>query len=148
MNDIAGLSFSDIAIGKSKFTTQKILESEVDQFGKLSGDMNPLHMDEKFAESTPFKKRVVHGMFVAALISKTHTDLTGPGFVYVGQELNFKSPVHIGDTIKISLTVKEKKEEKGILVLETIVTNQDDKIVLNGKSALMELKRIQERKED
>jgi 3-hydroxybutyryl-CoA dehydratase len=103
-------------------------------------------MDDDFASRTPFGRRVVHGMFTAAIISTTHSNLTGPGFVYVGQELNFKGPVHIGDTITVTLTVVGKKEEKGILMLETVVTNQDGKPVLQGKSALMELERLQARR--
>jgi 3-hydroxybutyryl-CoA dehydratase len=142
------LTIHEITCGMKEVMITTITEEQVDQFGKLSGDLNPLHMDQNFAKNTPFKRRVVHGMLVASYISQTHTNFTGPGFVYIGQELNFKGPVHIGDTIKITLTVTKKKEEKGILIFDTTVTNQHNKIVLQGASALMELKNLQERRRD
>ncbi|TCS74753.1 acyl dehydratase [Effusibacillus lacus] len=136
------LKFEEIEIGKQEVTVCTITEEDVNAFGHLSGDLNPLHMDDEFASGTPFGRRVVHGMFTAAIISTTHTKLTGPGFVYVGQELNFKGPVYIADTITVTLTVTGKKTEKGILLLETVVTNQNKQVVLQGKSALMELERV------
>lgn len=140
------LKFDEIEIGKQEVTVRTITENDVNTFGSLSGDENPLHMDDNFASKTPFGRRVVHGMFTAAIISTTHTNLTGPGFVYVGQELNFKGPVHIGDTITVTLTVVGKKEEKGILILKAVVANQEGKTVLQGESALMELERLQARR--
>jgi 3-hydroxybutyryl-CoA dehydratase len=142
------LTIHEITCGMKEVMITTITEEQVDQFGKLSGDLNPLHMDQNFAKNTPFKRRVVHGMLIASYISQTHTNFTGPGFVYIGQELNFKGPVHIGDTIKITLTVTKKKEEKGILIFDTTVKNQHNKIVLQGASALMELKNLQERRGD
>lgn len=140
------LKFEDIEVGTNETTNRLITKEDAHQFGHLSGDLNPLHMDDEFAAQTPFKRRVVHGMFIAALISTTHTNLTGPGYVYVGQELNFKGPVYIEDTVTITVTVIKKKERKGILALETVVTNQDEKVVLEGRSALMELKKLEQRR--
>lgn len=133
------LRFDDIAIGRSQELVHTLSEAEVDAFGHLSGDLNPLHMDAEFAARSAFGARVVHGMLSAALISAAHTALTGPGFVYVGQELRFLGPVFIGDTITINVTVVEKKPAKRILVMDTMVRNQDGKAVLGGLSALKEL---------
>ncbi len=141
------LRFEDIEIGKEAVIQRTITEEDVNTFGELSGDLNPLHMDEQFASKTPFGRRVVHGMFTAALVSATHTSLTGPGYVYVGQELNFKGPVHIGDTLTVSVTVVEKKTAKSILVMETKVTNQNGQLILDGKSALKELAALQQAKQ-
>ena len=141
------LRFEDIEIGKEAVIQRTITEDDVNTFGELSGDLNPLHMDEQFASKTPFGRRVVHGMFTAALVSATHTSLTGPGYVYVGQELNFKGPVHIGDTLTVSVTVVEKKTAKSILVMETKVTNQNGQLILDGKSALKELAALQQAKQ-
>lgn len=141
------LRFEDIEIGKEAVIQRTITEEDVNTFGELSGDLNPLHMDEQFASKTPFGRRVVHGMFTAALVSATHTSLTGPGYVYVGQELNFKGPVHIGDTLTVSVTVVEKKTAKSILVMETKVTNQNGQLILDGKSALKELAALQQTKQ-
>lgn len=139
--------FSDIKTGTKESYVHHVTEKDVESFGQLSGDLNPLHMDEQFAAATPFQHRVVHGMFVASLISTTHTNLTGPGFVYVSQDLNFKEPVYIGDKVEVILTVTGKKEGKAILLLETVVKNQHGRSVLEGKSVLMELARLKDRKE-
>ncbi|MBP1932647.1 MaoC family dehydratase [Ammoniphilus resinae] len=143
---IPSKTFDQIPVGTQEVTIRTVTEEDVNQFGHLSGDLNPLHMNEDFAKNTPFGRRVVHGMFTAAIISTTHTNLTGPGFVYVGQELNFKGPVYIGDTISVTVTVSNRKEEKGILALQTVVTNQDGQLILDGKSALMELDRLKQRR--
>ncbi|MCM3759174.1 MaoC family dehydratase [Alkalihalobacillus oceani] len=131
--------FDQMEIGTTHVEMRTITKEDVNTFGRLSGDLNPLHMDEAFATKTIFQRRVVHGMFTAAIISTAHTNLTDPGYVYVGQELNFKAPVFIGDTITVTLTVVEKKPKKKILVLEAVVTNQDEKVIVEGRSALMEL---------
>ena len=99
------LTFDDVQVGRKHCLERTITASDVDVFGKLSGDLNPLHMDEEFAARTPFKRRVVHGLLTGALVSTTHTQLTGPGFAYVGQELKFLGPVFIGDTLNVQVTV-------------------------------------------
>ncbi|REG49838.1 acyl dehydratase [Paraburkholderia sp. BL6669N2] len=134
------LRFDDIQIGRCQTLVHTIAESDVNAFGHLSGDLNPLHMDQAFAARSPFGQRVAHGLLTAALVSTTHTGLTGPGFVYVGQELRFLGPVFIDDTIRIHVTVVEKKPAKRILVMDTMVRNQDGKPVLSGLSALKELR--------
>lgn len=134
------LSFDDVEIGRRQRLERTITAEEVDQFGHLSGDLNPLHMDEQYAASTPFKRRVVHGLLTGALVSTTHTQLTGPGFVYVGQELKFLGPVFIGDTVNVDVTVVAKKEAKRILILDTVVSTQTGAKVLAGASALKELR--------
>lgn len=134
------LRFDDVEIGRKQRLERAITASEVDTFGHLSGDLNPLHMDEEFAMKTPFGRRVVHGLLTGALVSTTHTQLTGPGFAYVGQELKFLGPVFIGDTLSVEVTVVGKKEAKRILILDTIVTKQTGDKVLAGLSALKELK--------
>lgn len=134
------LTFGDISIGRKHSISRTLTAAEVDAFGLLSGDLNPLHMDEAFAARSPFKRRVVHGLLTAALVSTTHTQLTGPGFVYVGQELRFLGPVFIGDTVNVEVTVVDKKMAKGILILDTMVRNQNGGQVLAGLSALKELR--------
>lgn len=133
------LRFDDIPINHARTLVHRITEEEVNAFGRLSGDLNPLHMDETFASHSPFGRRVAHGLLTAAMVSTTHTDLTGPGFVYVGQELRFLGPVFIGDTIAVNVTVVEKKPAKRILIMDTVVRNQGGDLVLRGLSALKEL---------
>ncbi|SAL86501.1 bifunctional enoyl-CoA hydratase/phosphate acetyltransferase [Caballeronia arvi] len=134
------LRFDDVEIGRTQVNVQTVTEAEVNAFGHLSGDLNPLHMEDAFAECSPFGRRVVHGLLTAALVSAAHTELTGPGFAYVGQELRFLGPVYIGDTVTINVCVVEKKPAKHILVMDTTVRNQQGRVVLSGLSALKELR--------
>lgn len=134
------LRFDDIQNGRQQTLSRTITEADVDAFGHLSGDLNPLHMDNAFAANTPFGRRVTHGLLTGAVVSTVHTALTGPGFVYVGQELRFLGPVFIGDTITVEVTVVNRKPAKRILVLDTMVRNQAGQAVLSGLSALKELR--------
>ena len=135
-NDYAIRGFDDVDLGQEYRLRREVTEADVDAFGHLSGDLNPLHMDTAFASRTPFGQRVVHGLFTGALVSTAHTLLTGPGFVYVGQELRFMGPVFIGDTLEVCVRVVEKKDAKQILVLETEVRKQDGSQIMGGRSAL------------
>lgn len=134
------LTFDDVEVGRKQRMERTMTAADVDAFGHLSGDLNPLHMDEEFASRTPFRKRVVHGLLTGALVSTTHTQLTGPGFAYVGQELKFLGPVFIGDTVNVEVTVIGKKDVKRILILDTVVSKQTGEKVLAGLSALKELR--------
>lgn len=134
------LDFDDVEIGRRERLKRTITAEEVDAFGHLSGDLNPLHMDDSFAARSPFGRRVVHGLFTGALVSTTHTALTGPGYAYVGQELKFLGPVFIGDTVNVEVTVVGKKDAKRILILDTVVSKQNGEKVMGGLSALKELK--------
>ena len=133
------LTFDDIPIGRKHALERIVTAQDVDAFGHLSGDLNPLHMNEEFARRTPFRQRLVHGLFVGALISTAHTQLTGPGFAYVGQDLKFLGPVFIGDRVRVEITVVGTKDVKRILILDSVVSNQDGKRVVVGLSALKEL---------
>ena len=134
------IRLDDLPIGRTHSISRTVSAADVDEFARLSGDLNPLHMDPDFAARTPFGRRVVHGLFTGALVSTAHTQLTGPGFAYVGQELRFLGPVFIGDTVNVELTVVNKKPAKRILIIDTVVRNQRDEQVLAGLSALKELR--------
>tara|TARA_R110000850_G_scaffold114322_1_gene229131 strand:+ start:6560 stop:6997 length:438 start_codon:yes stop_codon:yes gene_type:complete len=135
----ARATFDDLQEGDRYSFSRSISADDVELFARLCGDDNPLHMDESFATRSPFGQRVVHGMFSAALISNAHTQLTGPGFVYVGQTLSFRGAVHIGDTLRVEVWIAEKKAAKQILVCESRVLNQDGVSVVEGRSALKAL---------
>ncbi|OCK60182.1 dehydratase [Bradyrhizobium sp. LMTR 3] len=128
-------SFSKFDIGRTHTVTRTFTGTEVDAFGYLSGDLNPLHMDDEFAARCPFGRRVVHGLLTAAVVSRAHTELTGPGFVFVGQELRFLKPVFIDDKITAEVTIVGKKEAKRILIVDTMVRKQTGEAVLSGLSA-------------
>ena len=133
------LDFDDIPTGRKQTLSRTITGADIDAFGQLCGDLNPLHMDEAFAATTPFGRRVAHGLLTGAIVSTAHTELTGPGFVYVGQELRFLGPVFVGDTITVEVTVVDKKPAKRILVMDTMVRKQTGQAVLSGLSALKEM---------
>ena len=135
-------SFGKFEIGRKHLVTRTFTEEEVDAFGYLSGDLNPLHMDDEFAAHSPFGRRVVHGLLTAAVVSRVHTELTGPGFAYAGQELRFLKPVFIGDTLHVRVTVKEKRDSPkrprhGIVVELVEALNHRQEVVLACEHLLM-----------
>ncbi|MDC1122018.1 MaoC family dehydratase [Nitrospinaceae bacterium] len=122
-------------IGEETSILHKITEKNVQMFADLTGDHNPLHMDEDFASKTKFKKRVVHGMLTASYISTViGTILPGPGALYLYQEINFKKPVWIDDTIEVKAKVIQKIESSKMVVLKINITNQNSEKVLTGKA--------------
>lgn len=107
-------------------------------FARASGDLNPLHLDDEYAATTPFKQRIAHGMFTGGLISAALAmDLPGPGTIYLSQDLQFKRPVCIGDELTIILTATEKNIEKPVVTLSCEVTNQTGKAVVVGTARVM-----------
>ena len=108
-----GYYLEDISVGMSAVFAKTITEADVALYAAVSGDMNPLHMNEEFASHTRFKMRIVHGMLTTSLWSTlVGTRLPGPGCAYMSQEMNFLKPVHIGDTVTARVTVHEIHEEK------------------------------------
>lgn len=127
-----------INIGDSASITKTFSDEDVRSFAEISGDKNPVHLDDKFAAQTQFKKRLVHGMLTAGLISAVlGTELPGPGSIYLSQSINFRAPVFIGDTITAMVTVVKVREGKSIVTLETICKNQNDVVVLKGEAVLL-----------
>jgi len=122
-------------IGKEEALTVTITSEMVNDFAKLSGDLNPIHIDEEYAKQTIFGKRISHGMLVASLISNVIANkLPGPGTIYMSQDLSFRKPVFINDEVTAVVTVLEKKKEKPIYKLKTVCVNQNNEIVIDGES--------------
>ena len=127
-----------LKIGDSAFMTKTFSDEDVRSFAEISGDKNPVHLDDEFASSTQFKRRLVHGMLTASLISAVMgTELPGPGSIYLSQSINFRAPVYIGDTITATVTVIKIRESKKIVTLETVCKNQSDMVVLEGEADLL-----------
>ena len=126
-------TFDEIEIGLTKQFQITITESMVDNFAKLTGDFSPIHMDEDYASTTTFQKRVVHGMLLASFLSKIDgMYLPGKHALYFSQSLDFRHPCFLGDTITISSVVIDKSLSTKILKIESKITNQDGKILLSG----------------
>ncbi|WP_273320466.1 MaoC family dehydratase [Vallitalea guaymasensis] len=133
-----GKTISNLNIGDTASFQKTITESDVYLYAGITGDQNPAHINQVEAEKSIFKGRIAHGMLTAGLISAVlGMQLPGPGTIYLGQELKFTAPVRFGDTIKAQVEVIEKKEEKNIIKLKTICTNQKEKIVLEGIATVM-----------
>ena len=124
-------------IGDSAEITKTIEQADVDAFADLTGDHNPVHVDEEFAKTSRFGRRIAHGMLTASLISSVLANkLPGAGSVYLGQTLQFVAPVFPGDEITARVTVKEVREDKPIVKLETICVNQRNEIVIRGEATI------------
>lgn len=107
-------------------------------FAGVTGDVNPAHINESYANATPFKTRIAHGMLSAGLISAVlGTQLPGPGSIYAAQTLRFTAPVRIGDTITAVATVKELLPERNRAIIETVCTNQDGTVVTCGEATVL-----------
>jgi len=127
------LVFADIKVGDTASFTKTVTEADIMNFAEVSGDFNPVHVDAEFASQSMFKERIAHGMLSASYISALlGNQLPGPNTLYLGQTLNFKNPVKIGDTVTATVTVTEKRDDKRILKLDTTVTNQRGDVVLDG----------------
>jgi len=130
--------FEEIAIGDKANFSKTISEADIYSFAGVTGDFNPVHVNEEFAAKSRFKKRIAHGMLTASLISTVlGTDLPGANTIYMSQEVKFTAPAYIGDTLTAEAEVIEKNEEKRTLVLKTTVVNQDGKTVVDGKAKAM-----------
>jgi acyl dehydratase len=126
------------SVGDSAEITKTIEQADIDAFASVSGDHNPVHVDEEFAKTTRFGRRIAHGMLTASLISSVLANkLPGEGSVYLGQTLQFIGPVFPGDEVTARVTVKDIREDKPILKLETICVNQRDEIVIRGEATVL-----------
>jgi acyl dehydratase len=125
-------------LGDSAEITKTIEQTDVAAFADLTGDHNPVHVNEEFAKTTRFGRRIAHGMLTASLISAVLANkLPGEGSVYLGQTLQFVKPVFPGDKITARVTVKEIREDKPIVKLETLCINQRDEIVIRGEATVL-----------
>jgi 3-hydroxybutyryl-CoA dehydratase len=130
--------YAGIRIGEKASISKTISAEDIDCFGRLTGDLNPVHMDPEFAAKSLFKERIAHGLLTGSLISAVFgTRLPGPNTIYLRQEMNFLAPVKIGDTIRAECEVTGKQDERKRLSFSTTVTNQDGVVVLDGKAEVM-----------
>ncbi|MFX1284261.1 MAG: MaoC family dehydratase [Promethearchaeota archaeon] len=138
---MVNLSYSEIKIGQKAELVRTVTEDDIRKFADVSGDRNPIHLDEEFAKRTFFHGRVAHGMLSAAFISTVlASKLPGPGSIYLKQEIIFKKPVRIGDTITVAVEVIDKDDEKERVILKTTCINQDNELVVDGKATVLPMK--------
>ena len=131
-------TYDEISIGDAASFTKTVSETDIYLFAGISGDMNPAHVDAVAAAEGMFKQRIAHGMLSASFISTVLAmKLPGPGVIYVGQDLQFRGPVFIGDTVTATVTASEKIEQRKWVKFKTQVHNQDGKLVVDGVATVM-----------
>lgn len=127
------MKFEEIKIGAKASSVNLVTDEKIKIFAEISGDDNPIHLDDEFAKNSIFKKRIAHGLYVSSYISALIANkLPGRGTIYINQNLNFLAPVFIDDRITTELEVMRIKEEKRIVFLNTKCFNQDGKLVIDG----------------
>ena len=124
-------------VGYKAVRTIQVTDKMVRQFAEMSGDTNPIHLDDKYAESTRFKKRIAHGMILGALCSRYLNETIGSGGIYLGQTLKFKNPVFIDDVITFELEITKLHKTRGLGTVGTIAKKADGEIVMKGEATIM-----------
>lgn len=135
---LIGKSISEMKVGDEEQIQKTITEADILLFAAVSTDVNPAHINEEYAKTTFFKKRIAHGVLSGSLISAVlGTKLPGPGSIYINQNYNFKAPVFINDTLTAIVEVIEIVKEKNRVRFKTYVENQDGKVVMDGEATIM-----------
>jgi len=133
---LQGYAFEDLKLGMEATFSRTITDTDMRNFSGVSGDTNPMHLNEEFAAATPFGSTIVFGMLTASLISAViGTKLPGPGCIYMNQTLKFLAPVHVGDTVYAVCKVKELLPEKHRAVLDT-KCYVGDTVVIDGEALI------------
>ena len=131
-------TFEQINLGDSASFTKTIGESDVYLFAGITGDLNPAHVNAVAAAEGMVKQRIAHGMLTGSFISTVLAmQLPGPGTIYVGQNLQFRGPVFIGDTITARVEATEKLDQRKWVKFKTTITNQDGKLVVDGEATVI-----------
>lgn len=132
-----GYDFDELTVGMTAAIGRTVGAADILMFAGVSGDTNPVHLDEEFAASTMFEGCIAHGMLSASYVSTVFgTRLPGPGCIYLSQSLRFKAPVRVGDTVVARVTVKELNPAKRRAVFDTVCTVAG-KVVLDGQAEIM-----------
>ncbi|HEV2860394.1 MAG TPA: MaoC family dehydratase [Pyrinomonadaceae bacterium] len=128
----------DLKPGDTAEITKTVTDDDIRKFADLIGDDNSVHLDDEYAAKTRFGRRIAHGMIGASLVSAVlGTRLPGPGTIYLSQTLKFTAPVYPGDEVTARATVKNVKEGKPVVTLETVCKNQRGETVLTGEAVVL-----------
>jgi 3-hydroxybutyryl-CoA dehydratase len=138
-----GLSIDQLEVGQSAEFSKTVSESDVYLYAGVTGDLNPAHINETYAQNTFFKTRIAHGMLTAGFISAVMgTMLPGPGTIYLKQELRFLAPVRIGDTVTARCEVAKINAEKNQVVMQTTCSNQKGTKLVDGQAIVSPPKKM------
>jgi len=137
VNEFGGHDMEDLSVGMAATFAKTVTDADIVLIAGVSGDNNPVHVNEDYARKTIFKGRIAHGMLSVCFISTAiGTRLPGPGAIYVSQSLRFKAPVRVGDTVAARVTVKELMPAKKRVVLTTVCT-VGETVVVEGEALMM-----------
>ena len=129
--------YADLKLGDKASVSKTITETDVVLYAGITGDLNPVHINEEFARNSLFERRVAHGMLCAGLISAViGTELPGVNSIYLGQQLKFVGPVFLGDTLTAEVEITSKRDDKKIVTLKTTVQNQRGENVIEGEAVI------------
>lgn len=135
---IQGKSIHELKVGDSAQFSKTVTETDVNDFAKVTGDFNPLHIDQAYAEKTIFKGRIAHGALAIGLLSNVFGNtLPGPGTIHLSHEARFLAPVRIGDTVTARIEVIELVPEKNRARFKTTCTNQNGQELVTGTAWVM-----------
>lgn len=138
MSLLQSKTFKELELGDQARFSKTVTERDIALFGDTSGDVNPVHFDEAYASKTIFKGRIAHGMWSASLISTCiGTVMPGPGSIYLGQTLEFKLPVRLGDTLTAEVTIEKKIDSQKLLIMSCVVSNQHNEVVVFGEAKVI-----------
>ena len=132
--------YEDIKVGEKASFTKTVTEADVVVFAGITGDFNPVHINVEYAKKSFFKERIAHGILTAGFISAAlGTELPGPNSIYLKQDLSFTAPVKLGDTVTATVEVTAKRDDKKLITLSTIVTNQRGEVVVKGEALIKKM---------
>ena len=135
---IENLTFDELDIGRTAQLVRTVTQDDIRAFAAVSGDLNPVHLNAAYAETTLFKGVIAHGMLGGALFSTLlGTQMPGPGTIYVEQSLRFARPVHIGDTLTATITVRAKDDARKRVEFDCVLTNQKGEKVTSGVAKVL-----------
>lgn len=131
------MRYDELEVGQSAEYSKRVTDEDVRSFAQITGDFNPVHVDEEAAAKSRFGGRIAHGMLSAGLVSAAIANqLPGPGSIYLAQTLRFTAPVRLDDTITVRLTITELLSKKR-LKLSTVCVNQNGETVLDGEATIL-----------
>ena len=137
MQELHGYYLEDLRPGMTALYAKTVTDADVVLFAGISGDVNPVHLNQEFADRTMFRGRIAHGMLTASFISTViGTKLPGPGCIYISQNLKFKAPVRVGDTVNARVTISSVDEARGRIAVETTCT-VGNVVVIAGEAVLL-----------
>ena len=138
LNIMENVTFKELEIGRSAELKRRLTQKDIELFAAVSGDVNPAHMDEHYAENSLFHGVIGHGMWSGGLISTVlGTALPGPGTIYLQQDMHFKKPVMLGDEVTVRVCVKSKRTDKPIVVFDCVCLNEKGDVLVEGTATVL-----------